>query len=210
MYKNQPYNTNYMSIVMKAIITSAVCSSLLLVAGCNTSEPTPTATPSIQKTALASGIDKANMDLTVRPQDNFYRYVNGGWLKRNEIPGDKTTIGSFYDLRDDADKNVKAIIEESVVAMQDWASQMSVSPTIQKLKTALDQIRKEEMAKYMKGLSEEEAVKVNKITESMMQKVMKIPVLQLKAACKRGEADELIDVLNDLFDLEKVETSVKA
>ena len=37
----------------------------------------------------------------------------------------------------------------------------------------------------------------------MMQKIMKLPVLQLKAACKRGEAETLIDVLNDLFDLEK-------
>jgi glutamyl-tRNA reductase len=36
-----------------------------------------------------------------------------------------------------------------------------------------------------------------------MQKIMKSPVLQLKAACKRGEADTLIDVLTDLFDLEK-------
>jgi glutamyl-tRNA reductase len=36
-----------------------------------------------------------------------------------------------------------------------------------------------------------------------MQKIIKLPVLQLKAACKRGEAETLIDVLNDLFDLEK-------
>jgi glutamyl-tRNA reductase len=37
----------------------------------------------------------------------------------------------------------------------------------------------------------------------MMQKIIKLPVLQLKAACKRGEAETLIDVLNDLFNLEK-------
>jgi glutamyl-tRNA reductase len=36
----------------------------------------------------------------------------------------------------------------------------------------------------------------------MMQKIIKLPVLQLKAACKRGEAETLIDVLNDLFNLE--------
>ncbi|WDE06548.1 M13 family metallopeptidase [Thalassomonas viridans] len=97
---------------MKTIITSALCSSLLLVAGCNTTEETNTANPTMQKTALASGIEKANMDLSVRPQDNFYKYINGGWLKANEIPGDKTSIGSFYDLRDKADDDVKAIIEE--------------------------------------------------------------------------------------------------
>lgn len=99
---------------MKNIITGAVCTSLLFIAGCSHDLSTKTVTeaPIMQKTALASGIDKANMDLSVRPQDNFYRYVNGAWLNANEIPGDKTSIGSFYDLRDEADDNVKAIIEE--------------------------------------------------------------------------------------------------
>ncbi len=99
---------------MKAIITGAVCSSLLLLSGCSNSDSTTsdTSITAPQKTALASGIDKANMDKNVRPQDNFYRYINGGWLNSNEIPGDKTSIGSFYDLRDKADDDVKAIIEE--------------------------------------------------------------------------------------------------
>ncbi|QOL25548.1 peptidase M13 [Thalassotalea sp. LPB0316] len=105
---------------MKAIFTSAVCSSLLLLSACDNSQnaqstQTPsqaTAEKAMTKTPLATGIEKANMDLTVRPQDNFYQYVNGGWLKANEIPGDKTSIGSFYDLRDKADEDVKAIIEE--------------------------------------------------------------------------------------------------
>ncbi|MGB0936749.1 MAG: M13 family metallopeptidase [Colwellia sp.] len=98
---------------MKKTLTSAVCSSLLLVAGCNnTTEETQTVKTEIQETALVSGISKDNMDLTIRAQDNFYRYVNGGWINKSEIPGDKTAIGSFYDLRDKADDDVKAIIEE--------------------------------------------------------------------------------------------------
>lgn len=101
---------------MKSIITSAVCSSLLLVAGCNNAEQNTTTTktemPAAEKVALTSGISLDNMDKTVRPQDNFYRYINGGWLKNTTIPGDKTAVGSFYDLRDSADDNVKAIIEE--------------------------------------------------------------------------------------------------
>jgi endothelin-converting enzyme/putative endopeptidase len=69
------------------------------------------ASPVAEKT-LSSGIAQANIDETVRPQDNFYRYVNGTWLKNNEIPADKTAIGSFYDLRDQSDKDVRALIEE--------------------------------------------------------------------------------------------------
>ena len=99
---------------MKAIITSAVCSYLLLLSGCSNSDSTATdsSVVTVQKTALASGLDKANMDAAVRPQDNFYRYINGGWINSNKIPDDKTAIGSFYDLRDKADDDVKAIIEE--------------------------------------------------------------------------------------------------
>ena len=59
------------------------------------------------------------------------------------------------------------------------------------------------MARFVKELSAEEAEKMDKITASMMQKIIKLPVIQLKAACKRGEAETLIDVLNDLFNLEK-------
>ncbi|MFT7005782.1 MAG: putative endopeptidase [Colwellia sp.] len=99
---------------MKGIITSAVCSSLLLLTGCSNSDnaATDSSKVSVQKIALVSGIDKTNMDTNIRPQDNFYRYINGGWMNRNEIPSDKTAIGSFYDLRDKADDDVKAIIEE--------------------------------------------------------------------------------------------------
>ena len=88
---------------MKALITSAVCSSLFFVAACNNSNEATTeqtSVPSIQKTALASGIERANMDTNIRAQDNFYRHINGGWMNSHDIPADKTAIGSFYDLRD--------------------------------------------------------------------------------------------------------------
>ncbi|MBO9489230.1 peptidase M13 [Endozoicomonas sp. G2_1] len=96
---------------MKTILTSAACASLLVLSACSHDVAQKTDAPAIKKTALASGIEKANIDNSVRPQDNFYQYVNGGWLKTHDIPGDKTAIGSFYDLRDKADADVKAIIE---------------------------------------------------------------------------------------------------
>ncbi len=80
---------------------------------------------------------------------------------------------------------------------------MVVSPTINKLKNALEQIRKEELARHLKNLSPEESEKLDKITMGIVQKIIKLPVLQLKAACKRGEADQLVDVINEIFDLEK-------
>lgn len=44
-------------------------------------------------------IDPANMDLTVKPGDNFYEYANGNWLKNNPVPASKTRWGSFDVLR---------------------------------------------------------------------------------------------------------------
>ncbi|HEX8349874.1 MAG TPA: glutamyl-tRNA reductase [Hymenobacter sp.] len=99
--------------------------------------------------------------------------------------------------------HVRAIIAESIAGLADWTKEMMVSPTIQKLKNALEQIRQEEMDRFQKKLSPEEAKRLDEITKSLMQKVLKQPVLQLKAACKRGEADQLIDTLTDLFDLER-------
>lgn len=103
----------------------------------------------------------------------------------------------------DAVPHVREIIEEAVLEFNDWSKEMIVSPTIQKLKGALEQIRKEELTRFTKSLTDSELEKVERITSSMMQKILKLPVLQLKAACKRGEAETLIDVLNDLFNLEK-------
>jgi glutamyl-tRNA reductase len=98
--------------------------------------------------------------------------------------------------------SVHTIISEAIAEFSDWSKEMAVSPTIHKLKNALEQIRQEELARYMKIMDEVEFKKIDKITSSMMQKIIKLPVLQLKAACKRGEADTLIDVLNNIFNLE--------
>ena len=101
---------------------------------------------------------------------------------------------------------VEAIVTQAVAEFSDWSKEMVVSPTINKLKNALEQIRRDEIARHLKHLTPDESEKVDKITRGIMQKIIKLPVLQLKAACKRGEAETLIDVLNDLFDLERQTT----
>ena len=59
-----------------------------------------------------SGIFQENFKPSVRPQDDMYRHVNGGWLDSAEIPSDRAADGAFYFLRDESEKNVRAIIEE--------------------------------------------------------------------------------------------------
>ncbi|MFD2937124.1 glutamyl-tRNA reductase [Spirosoma flavum] len=128
-----------------------------------------------------------------------------------QIPG--VLVYNIDNIRNRADEalnqrlaaipQVEAIVTQAVAEFGDWSKEMVVSPTINKLKNALEQIRRDEIARYMKHLTPDESEKVDKITRGIMQKIIKLPVLQLKAACKRGEAETLIDVLNDLFDLEK-------
>ena len=43
-----------------------------------------------QSVTRALGVDSANFDRAVRPQDDFFRFVNGGWLARSEIPADRS------------------------------------------------------------------------------------------------------------------------
>ena len=62
---------------------------------------------------VRSGIDKSTFDTTVRPQDDFFRHVNGGWLKTSQIPSDRPADGGFYKLRDEAEANLKTLIEDA-------------------------------------------------------------------------------------------------
>lgn len=62
---------------------------------------------------LTSGIDTAELDPAIRPQDDLFRHVNGKWIARTDIPDDKARYGSFYLLAEEAEKAVRDIIEES-------------------------------------------------------------------------------------------------
>src|SRR6476660_4615190 len=55
-------------------------------------------------------IDPANMDLSVKPGDDFNRYASGVWLKNNPVPAKETRWGSFNELRDFNINAVKTIL----------------------------------------------------------------------------------------------------
>jgi predicted metalloendopeptidase len=102
------------SMLKKTTLALAV---LMALTGCDKAQTptqsteTPTAAVAEVKT-LTSGIEIANMDTSVKPQQDFFRYVNGNWLAKTEIPADKGRWGSFDELRENADKQVLAIVQE--------------------------------------------------------------------------------------------------
>ena len=57
-------------------------------------------------------IDPANMDLTVKPGDNFFKYANGNWVKKNLVPPSKTRWGSFDIISEDNSKRIRQILED--------------------------------------------------------------------------------------------------
>ncbi len=66
--------------------------------------------------APTSGLDLAHLAPDVRPQDDLYGHVNGGWLQGHVIPADRATDGAFRTLADQAEADVRAIIEEAAAA----------------------------------------------------------------------------------------------
>ncbi|NVJ67645.1 MAG: M13 family metallopeptidase [Gammaproteobacteria bacterium] len=110
---------------MKKFVVSAVCLAVLAACSQGADEKAKDAAYADNKAeakveqkveaakVLNSGIDKANFDTSVRPQDDLFRHTNGTWLKNFEIPADKSNYGSFTKLAEKAKEDVKAIIEDS-------------------------------------------------------------------------------------------------
>jgi predicted metalloendopeptidase len=69
------------------------------------------ASAGVQAQQKTSGVDLANIDASVRPQDNFFLNLNGKWLAKTEIPADKSSWGSFEKLDDDTKPQLRTLIE---------------------------------------------------------------------------------------------------
>ncbi len=82
----------------------------------HSAEPAAAAAASRKTVGLSSGLFPAYVDTHVKPQDDFFRHVNGHWLSHTEIPGDKSGAGAFLDLREATLPQLRAIIEASAKA----------------------------------------------------------------------------------------------
>jgi putative endopeptidase len=92
-------------------------SAVALLAGCATktaatTTPVAPVVPPHPPAKLGSfGVDLSSLDTSVKPGDDFFRFANGSWIKNTTIPADRTRWGSFDILRDQAEKDVRALIE---------------------------------------------------------------------------------------------------
>src|SRR5713226_799638 len=94
---------------------------------------TPPSTQPIQGLAPAKQnpppLDSQNMDTSVKPQDDFYLYANGGWLKRNPVPPEYSRWASFDELSEKNTDALRKITEKAANTDVDT----KVAPEVQKV-----------------------------------------------------------------------------
>ncbi len=99
----------------RRLVSSVMCAAACFSLGCS-EQPAVPPQSSAATPALGSGILKQNFDANVRPQDDFYRHVNGTWLETTDIPADRSNYGAFTLLADGAERHLRAILEEAASA----------------------------------------------------------------------------------------------
>jgi putative endopeptidase len=118
---------------------------------------------------VVPGIVIEYMDTTVHPGDDFFRFVNGGWLDIHEIPDDRSRWGSFDELRKSTSNRVYDVLEEAIktgrygkntdqgkaalfyeTAMDTvWLNQLGIEPLIPEIENIRSISNMEELIKYL-------------------------------------------------------------
>lgn len=98
LFMNNPFNYKPLYV----LLTGALAVTIMVSCGNQKNN---------QKVELA--INSANLDTKTNPGDDFYQYANGGWLKSNPIPADKSRFGAFEELDELNTKQLKGIMEEA-------------------------------------------------------------------------------------------------
>jgi putative endopeptidase len=101
---------------MKRTLCSALIAGLFV--GAAFAAPADSAAPAAATSATAaalsaSGVDKGALDASVRPQDDFFRYSQGKWLKDVEIPNDRSSWGAFNVAQENVEGQIRTLIEQA-------------------------------------------------------------------------------------------------
>jgi len=95
---------NYRTLALALVITTAAMS----LAACMKADDVAGVQVS------ASGIDLAAMDKSVKPGDDFYGYANGGWMKSQDIPADRSNVGAFYTAFKATEQHMTDLVKQVV------------------------------------------------------------------------------------------------
>ena len=122
-------------------------------------------------TTKESGINIAYMDKTIKPTDDFFKFVNGTWLKNTEIPKDRIRWGSFDELRKKTDIDAMAILKAAAKNTK-YKSSTDQGKAVNLFKSILDTVgrNKTGIAPLKPYLAKIDAVKnINDLQNLMME-----------------------------------------
>ncbi|MGV6844629.1 MAG: M13 family metallopeptidase [Lutibacter sp.] len=98
-----------MKILNKHLVLASLITAVLVPVGCQKKENKP---------KEIHGINTAFMDTKVKPNEDFFRYVNGSWLDKTKIPADRSRWGSFNELRKNTDEDVQQILDNAIAELK--------------------------------------------------------------------------------------------
>ncbi len=91
------------------------------------------------------------------------------------------------------------LLLDAVLDFNNWLETHRISPCVKKFKAVLEELRLQALAPYLKQVDEQHQKVMDEASKKIIQKIVQLPVIQLKNACLRGESDTLSDSLNRLF-----------
>lgn len=123
----------------------------------------------------------------------------------HNIDNIKNRATEALEIRLAAIPEVKQLIVDNMEEFATWTKELAMSPALQQFKSRLEEIRQQEVNRYLKKLGDSEKEMVEAITRNILNKIVKLPALELKAACMRGESEALLEGLSALFNLDQQE-----
>ena len=112
----------------KSIFAMMIICAMATACSETATEKAPEKAPENEINKVFPAIELGNMDESINPADDFFRYCNNNWLKNNPIPEEYTTFGAFTEIDQRNEKLIQGIIDE--VSNDTSASQGSMSQKI--------------------------------------------------------------------------------
>ena len=106
------------SLLPPRLYLSFALAGAVSLSACGGGRPAPQSDPERRDPAPATqavshGVDQSAIDTSVAPGDDFFHYANGAWLKRTEIPADRSTYGTWSVLFDRAQQRTRELLEKA-------------------------------------------------------------------------------------------------